>query len=428
MLLSGIYAGPAVYVIIPLLALLLIVRGYYTEALLNFFLILILSDSRNSSLSFAVDVKNIYILLLGVSFLFIPRNDTPYEKTIVRFLPFLLIALFCLLFRETLMTGLQKTISYALLLLVVPNYIFLAWRKEGVKFLQALVWFTILLLVLGLVFWFVSPDLVLLDGRYSGILGNPNGLGLFCLLFFILTRIIGISWPDFFGRWERIIIIAVIFLSVWLCGSRNSLFAMLLFLFFGYFYRMSPFIGFISFLLSMIAYTLIITNLPAIIVSLGLEEFLRLDTLEDASGRFVAWQFGWEFIQQDIVFGKGLGYTDELYKKYYAYLSIQGHQGNAHNSYITFWLDTGVFGLLFFLRGLISSFIRGSSENRYAMPALYAIAFTAFFESWMTASLNPFTIQLLMIITFLSAKFLPEVLPSSSGIHTEQSKPTTLPV
>lgn len=408
LLLIGMYTGPIALVAIPLIALLLLFRGFYTELLLCFFFTLVLSDSRNPVLDFAGDVKNIYILILGVGLLFIPRNNTPFERTLLVYIPFLLIALFCLVFRETLFTGLQKTLSYLLLIMVVPNYIHLAWRKEGTEFVRALVWWGTTLLLAGFVLRVLAPEQVILSERYTGILGNPNGLGLFSMLFFILVRIIETNWTGLFGRWERVLIYGLLIGSIWLCGSRNSLFAVILFVVFGYFYRLSPLLGFLLFSATALAYGYISANLVSIVLALGLEDQFRLDTFESASGRLIAWEFGWEFIQQSITFGKGLGYTDELYKKYYAFLSIKGHQGNAHNSYITFWLDTGVFGLLFFLRGILVSFWRSAQQNRYAMPALYAILFTAFFESWMTASLNPFTIQLFMIITLLNVSSLPE--------------------
>jgi O-antigen ligase len=415
MFLSGVYTGPAVYAVVPLMVLLLIVRGYYTEALLNFFFLLILSDSRNQALSFATNLKYLYIVLLGLSLLFIPRNDVPYERTILRFLPFFTTAFLCLIFRDTIFTGLQKTISYALLFLVVPNYIVLIWKKEGEHFLSTLVWFIFLLLAIGFLLKVVSPHLVSLGGRYTGIMGNPNGIGLFGVLFFLLVQIINSNNPNLFSRSQYLLIIGFIVLSILLSGSRNALFALLLFIFYSFFYRISPFLGFISFLLSIITYIVVSINLPLIVTALNLEEYLRLETLEDASGRFIAWDFGWQFIQKDIVFGKGMGYTEELYKSYYAYLSIRGHQGNAHNSFITFWLDTGVFGLFFLLRALVSSFLKGAKSNRYAMPAFYIILLTAFFESWMTASLNPITIQMLMAIVFLGLKETPQAIDQNNS-------------
>jgi O-antigen ligase len=127
-----------------------------------------------------------------------------------------------------------------------------------------------------------------------------------------------------------------------------------------------------------------------------------LDTLQSGSGRLIAWNFGWGYITESPIIGSGWGYTEDLYRRFYDFLSIQGHQGNAHNSYITFWLDTGLFGLLFYIIGLLRSFIICAKNTRSAIPLMYAVGFHAFFESWLTGSLNPFTIQLLLLMTLMA--------------------------
>jgi O-antigen ligase len=96
-----------------------------------------------------------------------------------------------------------------------------------------------------------------------------------------------------------------------------------------------------------------------------------------------------------------------------------GHQGNAHNSYITFWLDTGIFGVLAYVVGIISAAVKGLRRSVFGMPVLYAVLFSSFFESWLTASLNPFTIQLLLIITILTKEEI-SLVPT---VETETPKP-----
>ncbi|MGL5889566.1 MAG: O-antigen ligase family protein [Bacteroidia bacterium] len=405
---AGMYGGPAAFALIPGLALLMMLRGFYTELLLCFFLTLILSDSRNPSLAVFQNVKNIYILLLGLGLFVIPRKGVPFERTIIKFWPFFAVALLCIFFSDDYLTALQKTLSYFLIIVTVPNYFYLAWKKDGTALIETIVWWVSLLLLTGFLLRFISPEQVFLEGRYTGILGNPNGMGLFTLMFFIFYRIAETTWPNLFGRRDRIIIYILIVGSLLSCGSRNSLFAVLLFLSFGYFYRISTLAGFIFFVIIAASYSFIQINLISIVTTLGLEDQFRLDTLENASGRTIAWAFGWQQIQENIGFGKGIGYTDYLYRRYYSVLSAKGHQGNAHNSYITFWLDTGLFGLALFLRGLIVSFWNTTRNNRYAIPAMYAVLFSAFFESWLTASLNPFTIQLMLILTILNVSELPE--------------------
>jgi O-antigen ligase len=98
-------------------------------------------------------------------------------------------------------------------------------------------------------------------------------------------------------------------------------------------------------------------------------------------------------------------------------LNDLGHQGNVHNSYLTLWLNTGIIGLFLFARGFLLSFIKASKNTRIAFPVMFTVLFSANFESWMTASLNPITIQLLIILTILTS---PE--------FNEQKNESTLPV
>jgi hypothetical protein len=82
-------------------------------------------------------------------------------------------------------------------------------------------------------------------------------------------------------------------------------------------------------------------------------------------------------------------------------LSKLGHQGNAHNSFLTIWYDTGFLGLLSFLYFIFMSFIK-SNNFLFSLPILFGLLLSAFFESWMSASLNPFTILFVFIIVLVS--------------------------
>lgn len=371
--------------------------------LIGFFLILTLSDSRQAAFAFAADIKDVYLVMLGFFYVVDSAYFEPRQRVIVRFIPFLILATAFLIFSDILAQSAMKTLSYGLLLLVVPNYIIAAWRNNKEDALRKLIWTGILILAVGLVLRFIMPNYVSLADRFCGLLGNPNGLGLFCILFFILATVARNVVPGLFTKREVYLQNAIILVSIVLCGSRNAVFTIGIFLMFHYFYKISPFVGILVFAFTVVVYQLLLANLESIIVSLDLQEYFRLETLQNASGRLVAWDFGWQKISESPLIGRGIGYTDHLYRINYDFLSIKGHQGNAHNSYITFWLDTGIFGLLSFLVAFMMSFIAGAKRYSTAIPALFAILFSAFFESWLTASLNPFTIQCVIIITLLSS-------------------------
>jgi O-antigen ligase len=228
-------------------------------------------------------------------------------------------------------------------------------------------------------------------------------LGLYCLLVFLLFSVLVDFYPTMFQRREKILFFAIIFLSLYLTRSRNSIVSVIIFYLFMYLYKFSPFLGFIIFIIFIFLYQFIIDNLPLIVIYFGLQDYFRIDTLSTGSGRLIAWNFAWENIQKNFFIGKGISYTEYLYKKNYVYLANLGHQGNAHNSYLTLWLDTGLIGLVLYLFGFVSLFVKAAMRTRMAMPIMYAILFSVFFESWLTASLNPLTIVLLTIITIIAS-------------------------
>lgn len=399
----GVLFAPLTWVVIPVTLMLFQRKKMYAEMLMGFFVTLILSDSRQYSFHYAGDIKDIYLLLLAFFFFTDKQTFAPAERLFFRFLPFIIIAFFFLLFGDIILKSAQKTLSYLLLLLVTPNYLSAIWRSQGKEGMRKLVWTGVFVLGVGFVFRFISPAFVTLAGRYCGMLGNPNGLGLFCIVFFIFVAVVNEIRSDMFSRKEIYLIYAVILLSTALSGSRNAIFTIGIFVVFHYCYKISPFLGIFVFLIMILVYQLILANLANIIVGLNLQEYFRLETLENASGRLVAWQFGWEKISENPMLGHGIGYTDYYYRQNYDLLSIRGHQGNAHNSYITFWIDTGLLGLLFYLVAFIRSFVSGAKRFPAAVPAMFAIMFSAFFESWLTASLNPFTIQCVFVMTIIAS-------------------------
>lgn len=414
--------APITYVIVPLVLLLFQRRKMYMEMLIGFFVILIFSDSRQYAFHFAQDIKDIYLVLLAVFMFSDWKSFRPGQRVFFRFLPFLITAVFFLLLSDIVLQSAQKTLSYLLLLLVVPNYLAYSCKDDAKGALRKLIWTGVLVLVLGFVFRVFQPAFVTLAERYSGMLGNPNGLGLFCIVFFILVAVARNVVPDLFTKRESYLINGIIILSIVLSGSRNAVFTIGIFMMFHYFYKISPFIGILAFLVIVVVYQLLLANLASIIYSLDLQEFFRIETLENASGRIIAWNFGWEKISENPLIGHGIGHTDNLYRVNYAFLSVQGHQGNAHNSYITFWLDTGLFGLLFYLVAFAQSFIMGARRFTAAIPAMFALLFSAFFESWLTASLNPFTIQCVIIMTLISSPVFATVAAEQTNPEAEENE------
>jgi len=406
-LIVGIYGGPLIYGVLPITMFLMQRKDMYEELLLGYLFILILSDSQEGALYFAKEVKNIYISLLAV-FIYTDRKDfQPFDSLYKIFIPFFVISLITISFStgdSFFLTGVQKTISFLLSFIVIPNIVLKLYRESAAQFLRRFVLFIFMVLVIGFLLKYILPETALLLGeRYRGIFGGPNGLGVFCLLSFITFFVINNFFPDLFSKNERILIFGIILLSVFYSGSRNAVISVLIFYIFQRFFSLSPFLGFILFLVAIFITDLISSNATAIILSLGLGDYFRTNTIEEGSGRYIAWAFAWNQIQNNFFIGKGFAYNEFYMRHHYGELLKLNHQGGIHNSFLTFWMDQGLVGLLIYLYSYILMFIKAAQKSKFAFPIMFAISFSAFFESWLVGSLSPFAFMGMFVFTIITS-------------------------
>lgn len=398
---AGAFLGPSYLLLIPITLLLLLRKQYYLEILLGFWFILILSDSTLRYMDFAKSFKSIFIVVLAV-LVWLKRKDFyPYQNIFFKyFLPFLLWSFVVVSMAPEPFISAQKTLSYAMLLFLIPLLVAWCIHSEKERFYKGLMYFCAVIFIVGLIlFVFVPHDIVFVEGRFKSFLGNPNGLGVFSSLVFLFFELVNHKHKNLFSKSEKWIFYGLIIGSLLFSQTRSALFAVVIYFLFSRIYFISGWIGFFTFLLLLFLYQPIINSVPFIISSLGLEDYLRLDTFSEGSGRLVAWTFAWEQIQENFYTGKGFNYADYLFEKNYPMLSRLGHEGNAHQAFLTFWLNTGIVGLFLYLFGIIASFWRVSKNNILAWPIFYSLLFMVSFESWLTSSLNPFTILLVIILS-----------------------------
>ncbi len=404
-LFAGIYGGVAVFGVIPVMLILMRNKGMYEEIFIGYLFVLILSDSLDDRLLFAKNLKNIYIVFLSILFFFDNNEFQPINKLYKVFFPFFLFSVFTMCFSigdPFFFTSLQKTISYFLTFLVVPNFIVKLFRDYGVEFLKRFILFCFTALVIGIILKYIAHDIAYIEsGRYRGVMGNPNGLGIVAFLIFIFVFVVNTYYPQLFSRSEKIVFYLVVLLSIYMTNSRNAVLAVLIFYLFQRFYNNSPLLGFVLFLITVFLVEVIGSNISSIIQSLGLGEYFRVNTLEDGSGRYIAWTFAWNHIQENFFIGKGFGYNEFYMRQHYGELSKLGHQGGIHNSFLTFWMDQGLMGLLIYLNSFILMFFRASKNTKFAFPIMFAISFTAIFESWLVGSLSAFAFLGVSIYTIV---------------------------
>jgi len=409
-LIVALFGGPINIVFIPLCVIFLKLRNRYTEMLLGFWFVCTFSDSRLDLLSSFEQAKYVYIVLLTIFLLLDAKQFTPINRFFIRFLPFILVAFYCISHTPAanLSNSIFKTFSYMCLLFITPNYVSKSYRDNGYDFIRLFIILAAFILFLGLFSKLFIPSLVTFENRFRGLLGNPNGLGIYCLVVFILFALVNRSLPDLFSKQEKILVFILLFLSLILSGSRTALVASLIYIMFSYLTRISPILGFIILIAILMGYEYIDINLVTVAKSVGIEKYLRTETLQNAAGRYIAWKFAWDNISKNIFMGHGFEYTNYLFSLHQKELSDMGHQGNAHNSYLTFWLDTGIVGLFLYLWAFVGFFIKAARKNKVIIAALFAILFSIVFESYLTSSLNPYTIVIIIILTiFTSDEILP---------------------
>lgn len=389
-----------------ILSFLLIIRtGNITKLLIALLAMLIFSDSRLQIMNFAEVAKIGVVVLVGLHIIRDIKHYNALDNRIIKyFLPFIIFSVLATLWAPGPFTAFQKSVSYGLIFLSIPFLLTRATNQNN-KFGFDLVVFFVLIMGAGLVLYFLNPALVTLQGRYFGIMGNPNGLGLILLLMFPLSYLFWIQYKDRLASKQIIWIFLLVFAySLYLSGSRTAIFSLLIFFGFSrlrYFTNWATILGFVVLVIS---YEYLLFQLPTIIHNLGLDDYMRVSTLREGSGRNVAWQFGWSKLDDVFFAGGGFGYTERVFFGNSEYLSRMGHQGNAHNSYLTLWLDTGLIGLSLFVIALLRTIIAGVRNSSYTLPVVYALLFSTYFESWLAASLNPFTSLLLITLTFLMLK------------------------
>lgn len=400
----GAYAGPLLFAVLPLSVFLMKSRGLWADVIFGFLIILVLSDMTPFFTRMMVikNAKNAYIVALAMIFMLERYRFVPFSRVFNIFLPFFLYSLFPLVFSNNLATALQKTVSYALMYLVVPNYILYNFRLQGWPFLRNLVFFMCAILVAGLGIHYYGEFFAYVGGRFRGLFGNPNGMAIYCYLVIVFATVVMSIKKDLFNWREKLVIYGILAYFLFASGSRASLASTIIFLTFHRFFSASPFLGFIGLIGLFTVSEVVSANLESIVIALGMEKFFRLETLRDGSGRYFAWEFTWIHIQDYFVFGGGFANDERIMRKWRLYLERMGHQGGVHNSYLSMWLNVGVVGLVIYLRSFFLMFVKASKIAPISLAVMFSVLFSIMYESWLMGSLNPYTIVLLMIMTVVS--------------------------
>ncbi|MEM7040088.1 MAG: O-antigen ligase family protein, partial [Bacteroidota bacterium] len=319
------------------------------------------------------------------------------------FLPFLSVAILAMVFSPLINLALVKTISFALLYFVCFHYIYHKFQRYGRQLIGDIVYLCHAVLFLGLLLLPILPFLVSYGGvRFNGLLGNPNGMGVFLTLITPITLYYFQKDKSISRRYRTLAWFAIL-LSLTLCSSRNAIFSFALFLTLHQAFSGSNIRRLIFFLVVIPSVAVVVYNieLESVVYNLGLEKYFRVKDFESGSGRIFAWQHALELFAKNPVIG--CGFACEEYNFIFRTtfrLWKTGHQGGVHNSYLAYLVNTGVIGFILFGAFWIN-ICRKIKEYKFLIPYLAAVCFSAMFETWMFSSLSAFHIFFLVTMIWL---------------------------
>ena len=400
---------------------LLIKKERYVELLIGFWVLLIFSDSTIRGLSFAHLVKPAIMLIIGLFTLLISSKKHLKNPIIGPFIPFFIYVTIKMFFQPDFIISFQKILSFFFIYFSPPVLFLLIKRQNRVdELLKSVVVVGNFILISCIVLGVILPDIgSQYGGRLNGIFRNPNGIGLFVLLYGVLAYLIfeHISFPKTVKRITLISILIILLFS----GSRSSLGSLIIFISGTFIARYSAWFFAIFTAVFYFIYPIVYDFIILSIYRLGYSKMFRLDTLGMASGRIFIWEAAKKEIMENLFFfGGGFDSANsQLWlKKYYMEIpELIHHQGNIHQSFLTMWFNNGIIGLALFAFGWMKNIIRALKKSPLTLPVVAAMIFSASYESWLVASLNPYMIQLILIFAIIFFYDHPEIQESNGENH-----------
>jgi hypothetical protein len=273
------------------------------------------------------------------------------------------------------------------------------------------------------------------DGRYRGMLSNPNAVGLLGAIFFPL--LLGII----LNRRRRldVFLLVTIFASVVASGSRNGLLCCVV----GSVYALLRIrawrAGFGMLVWSALLYLWVSSGgiSPSVEENYALSRLSPTAGVGTGSGRLEAWSVGWPLIRENWVLGHGFGTEDLIFTTVdYDFKEAQG--AYLHNSYLGMGYQLGLAGILLFFVPLVvlafKQLVRtgGVVAARSTLPCeavLVSGLSACFFESWPYSVGNAFSFPFwISVMLLLRHDVLRRRLASHAGRPLVQRSAPAAPV
>jgi O-antigen ligase len=309
-------------------------------------------------------------------------------------LPFTLLSTFItLLFSPVGITAVLRAIGFWIVALVIFKFYQVLAQKDQQRILELLILTFALYFIISFLFLFLPGISAFKFGRFKGLMGNPNGLGLLGLFCYGVINLIRSKQETsfkngFFVRLNLLILVLII-----LTGSRTALFCVIVFELVSRLIKNKVLL--ILSLLSVSVLYVFINTIPldTLIDSLGFSDYLRAESIQNASGRTDVWPVAWEEIKNHPWLGNGIMYDDYFITDYAkrTFGDIADRQwGGVWSSYLSLLLDVGVIGFFAYVYFNMKVYKKAINKS-LGLAFLAMCVFSGFTESWMASSMNAFT-------------------------------------
>ena len=355
--------------------------------ILTFFL----GDNFSGPFSF---MQNFRFIVLGLGILYLLRYKVLQKNNANDVLLFSLVAFsVTLLFSPLGIMALLRAASFWLVALVIFKMVALLYARNAQRTSELLVLIFTLYFGVNLLLLFLPFLEVYQLGRFKGLTGNPNGFALIAMFAYAILSLINKRKETTFKKTFFLVFKGALFSAILLTGSRTALFSVLAFQFTVILINnkalLLPFFAALG-VLYVVFNSMV---LGEFINYLGFSEYLRAESLSDASGRTDVWPVAWEEIKKSPWLGNGIMYDNYFIAEYvekYVGDSAARQWGGVWSSYLSLLLDVGVIGCMAYAYFWIKAFKKSQHKNT-AIAFVVMCLLSGITESWMAASMNAFT-------------------------------------
>lgn len=350
---------------------------------------------------------NFRFIILGITILFLYPYKSIKKNLSLLTLPFSLYALLVTVgFSNLGIFAILRCLSYFLMAYTVNKLTAILYANYSD--ISKLIFYFFFCFVAVNALLVIFPEFYLM-GRFKGLTGNPNGLGMLLVFFTLIVSLLFLREQWIGNKMRRLLQVysVLTFLLIVLSGSRT---AFVVYLFLNAFNLYKKNINYrvpLIILILFLSVFFISTDIINSIQSVGLSEIIRIDTLYSASGRIEVWQVVWDKILEQPWFGNGFMYDDFYLAEYVNQFigEYRGrHWGGVWSSYLSLLINVGIIGLVLYIV-MIYGFHKRAHYKKHSINFIISVALIGVTESWMASSMNPFTPLLFLYFAIQSQPF-----------------------